>query len=256
MPVSQPKRIDVPVSRPTDTRSFGIFLAGDSSNYNSSIMTRAYGQDKNPKNNSYHSQQHKCPTLASTKLLQSYISTQKPKPGKICETTEAVYQSQPKSHNNASKMSLLHSSGPQGQKLVKKSDAQCSRNGLSPDPWKREAREQLEKQQRHQAVELLEKEVLQLKAKEQRTLEESERLRRLSLEWQFQKRLKEFQQNENDHDDEEDEDSTAGTIMPQSELQSTEQVIPFLSVSLRALYISWRDLRRQNWLIHLCNMPP
>ena len=73
-------------------------------------------------------------------------------------------------------------------------------SGLWLDPWRREERDRLQKQYRHQAVDQLEQEVLQLQGKVQRTLEESERLRRLSLEWQFQKRLQEFQQSDSDED--------------------------------------------------------
>ncbi|XP_036448532.1 afadin [Colossoma macropomum] len=230
MPVSQPKRIDVPLSHPTNTLSFGTFRrpvpAANSINLKSTCLTPAYGQVRNSQQisalHSYHSQQHKGPTLASKQLLQSYISTQKP--GKACETMQAIVcESFPQ---NTNKMSPSHSGdtfGPQEYKTVKKSDVQRAGGGLCPDPWKREAREQLKKQQRHQAVNLLEQEVLQLQAKVERTLGESERLRRLSLEWQFQKRLQEFQQNGEDNDEEEDEDNIGGTIMKQTELKSNEQ---------------------------------
>ncbi|KAL2098852.1 hypothetical protein ACEWY4_005332 [Coilia grayii] len=73
-------------------------------------------------------------------------------------------------------------------------------SGVRLDLWRREEQERLQKQYRHQAVGQLEQEVLQLQGKVQRTLEESERLRRLSLEWQFQRRLQEFQQSESDEE--------------------------------------------------------
>lgn len=76
----------------------------------------------------------------------------------------------------------------------------ATRSGLWLDPWHRDERDRLQKQFRHQAVDQLEQEVRQLQGKVQRTLEESEHLRRLSLEWQFQKRLQEFQQSESDED--------------------------------------------------------
>lgn len=58
-------------------------------------------------------------------------------------------------------------------------------------------------------TDLLEQEVQQLQAKVQRTLQESKRLRRLSLELQFQKRLEEYQQN-GDEDEDEDDESHSG----------------------------------------------
>lgn len=81
-----------------------------------------------------------------------------------------------------------------------------TRSGLWLDPWRRDERDRLQKQFRHQAVDQLEQEVLHLQGKVQRTLEESERLRRLSLEWQFQRRLQEFQQSESDEDGDGDGD--------------------------------------------------
>ncbi|XP_038865070.1 afadin-like, partial [Salvelinus namaycush] len=77
---------------------------------------------------------------------------------------------------------------------------------LSPDPWKRDAREKQQKQQRLQVVDLLEQEIQDLQANAQLTPEETDRLRRLNLEWQFQQRLQEFQQNGNNDDDDEEED--------------------------------------------------
>ncbi|XP_074548590.1 afadin [Halichoeres trimaculatus] len=75
------------------------------------------------------------------------------------------------------------------------------------DPWRREAQEKLEKQQRLQAVELLQQEVQELQSKAKRSAEENERLRKLSLECQFQRRLQEIQQRaEEEEEDEEDLD--------------------------------------------------
>ncbi|MEQ2295912.1 hypothetical protein AMECASPLE_019458 [Ameca splendens] len=68
------------------------------------------------------------------------------------------------------------------------------------NPWRREAQEMLEKQQRLQAVELLEQEVQQLQATDKRSAEENDRLRRLDLEWRFQKRLQEIQQRGDEED--------------------------------------------------------
>lgn len=74
------------------------------------------------------------------------------------------------------------------------------------DPWKREAQEKLEKQQRLEAVEFLQQEMQELQAKAKRTAEENDRLRKLNLEWQFQKRLQEIQQRGDDEDEDKDLD--------------------------------------------------
>lgn len=73
------------------------------------------------------------------------------------------------------------------------------------DPWRREAQEKLQEQCRLQAVELLHEEARLLRAKDERTAEETERLRRLDLEQQFQTRLQEVQ-SRGEEDEEEDED--------------------------------------------------
>ncbi|KAG9336263.1 hypothetical protein JZ751_002610 [Albula glossodonta] len=81
-----------------------------------------------------------------------------------------------------------------------------SSDSLSPDPWKRDAREQLEKRQRLRVVDLLDGEIRELREKVGRTPEENERLRRLQLEWQFQQRLQESKRSEDDEDEDEEED--------------------------------------------------
>ncbi|XP_030573997.1 afadin isoform X3 [Archocentrus centrarchus] len=88
------------------------------------------------------------------------------------------------------------------------------------DPWRREAQEKLEKQQRLEALELLQQEVQELQAKARRTAEENDRLRKLNLEWQFQKRLQEFQQGGNDEEEDEDLDMM---VMIQQLEKSTSQ---------------------------------
>lgn len=55
-------------------------------------------------------------------------------------------------------------------------------------------------------VALLEQEVQELQAKAKRSVEENDRLRKLSLEWQFQQRLEEIQRRGYDEDEEGDED--------------------------------------------------
>ena len=98
-------------------------------------------------------------------------------------------------------------------------------DSLSPDPWKRDAREKFEKQQQLQIVDLLDKEIQDLQAKPERTAEESDRLRKLMLEWQFQKRLQESKQSDEDDDDEdEDEDVDTTLIMQRLEAEKRARV--------------------------------
>ncbi|XP_056337059.1 afadin isoform X12 [Danio aesculapii] len=92
-------------------------------------------------------------------------------------------------------------------------------DSLSPDPWKRDAREKLEKQQQLHIVDLLDKEIQELQAKPERTAEDNDRLRKLMLEWQFQKRLQESKQNEEDEEEEDDEDVDTTLIMQRLEAE-------------------------------------
>ncbi|XP_074540701.1 afadin isoform X12 [Halichoeres trimaculatus] len=92
-------------------------------------------------------------------------------------------------------------------------------DSLSPDPWKRDAREKAEKQQQLHIVDLLDKEIQELQAKPERTAEESDRLRKLMLEWQFQKRLQESKQSDEDEEEEDDEDVDTMMIMQRLEAE-------------------------------------
>ncbi|MBN3314453.1 AFAD protein, partial [Atractosteus spatula] len=107
-----------------------------------------------------------------------------------------------------------------------------SSDSLSPDPWKRDAREKLEKQQQMHIVDLLDKEIQELQAKPERTAEENDRLRKLMLEWQFQKRLQESKQSE--EDEEEDDDEDVDTMMIMQRLEAEKRVrqtaVPAISV--------------------------
>lgn len=86
---------------------------------------------------------------------------------------------------------------------------------------RREAQAKLEKPKELCEVELLEQEVQRLRVKEERTLEENDRLRRLSLEWHFQKRLQEIQKKgDSDEEEEEDEDLDALLMIQQLERQT------------------------------------
>ncbi|XP_017652343.1 afadin isoform X10 [Nannospalax galili] len=94
-----------------------------------------------------------------------------------------------------------------------------SGDSLSPDPWKRDAREKLEKQQQMHIVDMLSKEIHELQSKADRTAEESDRLRKLMLEWQFQKRLQESKQKDEDDEEEEDDDVDTMLIMQRLEAE-------------------------------------
>ncbi|XP_036942386.1 afadin isoform X4 [Acanthopagrus latus] len=108
-----------------------------------------------------------------------------------------------------------------------------SSDSLSPDPWKRDAREKAEKQQQLHIVDLLDKEIQELQSKPERTAEESDRLRKLMLEWQFQKRLQESKQSDEDEEDEEDEDVDTMMIMQRLEAEKRarqQNAVPAISV--------------------------
>lgn len=92
------------------------------------------------------------------------------------------------------------------------------------DPWRREAKEKLEKQQRLHVVELLEQEVQELQAKANRTVEENNRLRKLSLEWQFQKRLQEIQRRGDDEEEDEEGDEDLNMMLTMQQLEERTQV--------------------------------
>ncbi|XP_036918765.1 afadin isoform X6 [Sturnira hondurensis] len=94
-----------------------------------------------------------------------------------------------------------------------------SGDSLSPDPWKRDAREKLEKQQQLHLVDMLSREIRELQGKPARTAEDSDRLRKLMLEWQFQKRLQESKQKDEDDEEEEDDDVDAVLLMQRLEAE-------------------------------------
>ncbi|XP_062428168.1 afadin isoform X11 [Rhea pennata] len=107
-----------------------------------------------------------------------------------------------------------------------------SSDSLSPDPWKRDAKEKLEKQQQMHIVDMLSKEIQELQNKPDRTAEENDRLRKLMLEWQFQKRLQESKQKDEDDDEEEDDDVDTMLIMQrlEAERRARQTAVPAISV--------------------------
>ncbi|XP_041418227.1 afadin isoform X6 [Xenopus laevis] len=108
-----------------------------------------------------------------------------------------------------------------------------SSDSLSPDPWKRDAKEKLEKQQQMHIVDMLSKEINELQSKPNRTSEENDRLRKLMLEWQFQKRLQESQQKDDDDDDDEDDDDVDTMLIMQrleAERKARQTAMPTISI--------------------------
>lgn len=61
-------------------------------------------------------------------------------------------------------------------------------------------------------------------AKPERTAEESDRLRKLMLEWQFQKRLQESKQSDEDEEEEDDEDMDTMIMMQRLEAEKRARV--------------------------------
>ncbi|KAM4770953.1 afadin [Rhinophrynus dorsalis] len=99
-----------------------------------------------------------------------------------------------------------------------------SSDSLSPDPWKRDAKEKLEKQQQMHIVDMLSKEINDLQNKSDRTAEENDRLRKLMLEWQFQKRLQESKQKDEEEDDDEEEDEDVDTMFIMQRLEAERKI--------------------------------
>lgn len=200
-PSTQPVRIDIPVPRAVKTQTnppLMTFQSPSKQPLKMSQTVKVNGNTQRPQNQT-HSHIYACPLPATKKLpppsppsLQDRPTTQrspatKPQVG-TTPTKHVSFQEPPTKQKQAP--------GPQQRK---DSLQHCG-------PWKREAQEKLAEQQKIDTVELLEQEVQQLQAKAKRTAEENDRLRKLSLEWQFQKRLQEIQRRGEDEDEEGDED--------------------------------------------------
>ncbi|KAM6912204.1 afadin [Xenentodon cancila] len=189
MPSIQPIRIDIPINRTVNAHSnppLTTFQQSSSSLAPMSQTLQVGRHEQSPSSKASHI--YACPISAAKKLPQQKMTAEKPQlsipPIKHVSFQEPLSQQK-------------RNAGPMRPK-----DPQDLR-----DPWKREAQEKLEKQRRLQAVEHLEQEVVELQAKAKRTAEENDRLRKLSLEWQFQKRLREIQQRGEEEQDDEDLDT-------------------------------------------------
>ncbi|XP_054910286.1 afadin isoform X14 [Poeciliopsis prolifica] len=175
---------------------------------------------------------HHQPPMASVAPPQPYHAPQAQPPPSRPEKLSSLPRSAvppPAAANSAAMDTVIRELLPQQQpRTIERRDLQyitiskeelSTSDSLSPDPWKRDAREKAEKQQQLHIVDLLDKEIQELQAKPERTAEESDRLRKLMLEWQFQKRLQESKQSDDDEEEEDDEDMDAMLIMQRLEAE-------------------------------------
>lgn len=190
-PSTQPIRIDIPLTRAMTTQT--------------SPQTTSMNQ------NFHHSDHHiyACPISANKKRPQSSFPRQQQQQ----RTTIREEALTPTKH--------VSFQDPPAQQRHPPKQGKDPEQGT--DVWRRkEAQAKLEKPKELCEVELLEQEVQRLWIKEERTLEENVRLRRLSLEWQFQKRLQEIQKKGND-DEEEEEDEDPDTLLMIQQLEKQTQ---------------------------------
>ncbi|XP_067427669.1 afadin isoform X17 [Thunnus thynnus] len=177
---------------------------------------------------------HHQPPLASVAPPQPYLPPQPQpppsRPEKLASLPRSAVPPPTSASNPAVGMdTVIRELLPQQQpRTIERRDLQyitiskeelTSSDSLSPDPWKRDAREKAEKQQQLHIVDLLDKEIQDLQSKPERTAEESDRLRKLMLEWQFQKRLQESKQSDEDEEEEDDEDVDTMMIMQRLEAE-------------------------------------
>ncbi|XP_027856866.1 afadin [Xiphophorus couchianus] len=194
-PSARPIRIDIPVavSRAGGAQSHPPLTTFQLS---PSVLNRLRKASEQTKS----SPSRACPSSAAKALLQPLVLWQQQRSEKprLCITpTKPVSFQEPPSERKGS--------GPGGQ-----SDPQV----LLRHPWRREAQE---------VVERLEREARRLRAKEQRS-DEEDRLRRLDLEWRFQKRVQEIQQRGEGEEEEEEEDLDVMMILQQLDRTSENKI--------------------------------
>ncbi|XP_044024898.1 afadin isoform X14 [Siniperca chuatsi] len=192
---------------------------------------------------------HHQPPLPSAAPPQPYLPPQPQpqpppsRPEKLASLPRSAVPPPASASNPAGMDTVIRELLPQQQpRTIERRDLQyitiskeelTSSDSLSPDPWKRDAREKAEKQQQLHIVDLLDKEIQDLQAKPERTAEESDRLRKLMLEWQFQKRLQESKQSDEDEEEEDDEDVDTMMIMQRLEAEKRarqQNAVPAISV--------------------------
>lgn len=223
-PSIQPIRIDIPVTRAVSAQSnpplttfqhsSSLLAVKKSQTLKVNGHINQAGQKQSPQSQAYDI--YACPISATKKLPQPSLLSQQQRP--------STHRDQP-AKPQVSITPTKHVSFQEPPTQQKQGAAPTRQKDLQElsDPWRREAQEKLEKQQRLQVVELLEQEVQELQAKEKRTAQENDRLRKLSLEWQFQKRLQEVQQRRED-EDEEEEDEDLDMMMMIQQLEKRVQV--------------------------------
>ncbi|KAF0023860.1 hypothetical protein F2P81_024490 [Scophthalmus maximus] len=182
---------------------------------------------------------HHQPPLASVAPPQPYLPPQPQpqpppsRPEKLASLPRSAVPPPASASNPPGMDTVIRDLLPQQQpRTIERRDLQyitiskeeLTSDSLSPDPWKRDAREKAEKQQQLHIVDLLDKEIQDLQAKPERTAEESDRLRKLMLEWQFQKRLQESKQSDEDEEEEDDEDVDTILIMQRLEAEKRARV--------------------------------
>ncbi|XP_054470257.1 afadin [Anoplopoma fimbria] len=219
-PSNQPIRIDIPVTRAVNTHTSPPLTTFQSS----SLLAARMSQTLKVQGHKHRADPiYACPITATKKLPRPSLLSQQQR-----STTHRGQGSKPQVSIPPTKHVSFQeppTQEKQGTGPTKPKDPQ-----ERSDPWRREAQEKLEKQQRLRMVELLEQEVQELQGRARRTAEENERLRRLSLEWQFQKRLQEVQQRGEDEEDEEDEEDLDMMVLIQ-ELEKRAQVKTHTDVS-------------------------
>ncbi|TKS75373.1 Afadin ALL1-fused protein [Collichthys lucidus] len=190
---------------------------------------------------------HHQPPLPSAAPPQPYLPPAQPqpppsRPEKLASLPRSAVPPPASASNQPGMDTVIRELLPQQQpRTIERRDLQyitiskeelTSSDSLSPDPWKRDAREKAEKQQQLHIVDLLDKEIQELQAKPERTAEESDRLRKLMLEWQFQKRLQESKQSDEDEEEEDDEDVDTMMIMQrlEAEKRARQNAVPAISV--------------------------
>lgn len=196
-PSTQPKRIDIPVTRAGRIQT----------NPQTTSMNRNFQGDRTvvaPPNPDHHI--HVCPIPESKKPPQSSFPSQQrrtsPREEGLTPSKQVSFQQPPAQQRHWPK----HRNEPE----------------QGTDVWwrrrrrRREAQAELEKPKELCEVELLEQEVQRLRVQEELTLEKNVRLRRLSLEWHFQKRLQEIQKK---GDGEEEEDEDLDTLLMRQQLE-------------------------------------
>ncbi|XP_068436318.1 afadin [Clinocottus analis] len=209
-PSNQPVRIDIPVTRATNAHA-GPPPPSLVTFQGSSLLAARTSQTLNVRGHRNRADPvYACPMTATRKRPQASLPQQQQRP-----TTRREQAAKPQVSITPTKhVSFL-------EPPAKPKDPQ-----ERSDPWRREAQEQLEKQQRLRVVELLEQEVLELQGKARRSAEENGRLRRISLEWQFQKRLQEVQRRGEDEEGDEEEEEDLDMMVTIQQMERRAQGKP------------------------------